>query len=374
MPQKPLHIIISGGGTGGHIYPAIAIADALREADPQTRLLFVGAQGRMEMEKVPQAGYDIEGLWISGIQRGQIMKNLLVPFKVIASLMKAGNIIRRFRPDAVVGVGGYASWALVQSARWKGIPALLQEQNGYAGLTNRLLKDQVQTICVAYPGMEQYFPAAKLVQTGNPVRKDIIAPERYRAEALAHFGLTAEKPILFVFGGSLGARTLNEAVKAALPGLLDTCQLIWQTGKTHYDSFKALGNEYAGRGLVVLPFLKEMHLAYAAANVVVGRAGALSISELAVAGKPAILVPSPNVTDDHQTKNALALVQQQAAILVKDADAAAQLIFTAQTLLADTNAQAALATNIRAFGQADAAQRIAAEVRKLAHRKTPAAA
>jgi UDP-N-acetylglucosamine--N-acetylmuramyl-(pentapeptide) pyrophosphoryl-undecaprenol N-acetylglucosamine transferase len=323
----------------------------LRQLHPDTEILFVGAEGRMEMQKVPEAGYAIEGLQISGIQRRLTLDNLSFPLKLIRSVRKAGAIVKRFRPDAVVGVGGYASGPLMFAATRKGIPGLLQEQNGYAGLTNKWLAKWVKTICVAYPHMEQYFPASKLIFTGNPVRKDIQQLDKLREEALAHYGFSPDKKVLLVIGGSGGARTLNEGIKKDLAVLQEAgIQLIWQTGKFYYDK----------------PFISEMKLAYAAADVVVSRAGALSISELCLAAKPAVLVPSPNVAEDHQTKNTLTLVQEGAAVLVKDADAAAgRLVPEALSLLKDEAKQATLIKNISKLAKPEAAKQIAEEVIKL---------
>lgn len=321
----------------------------------------------MEMQKVPEAGYAIEGLQISGIQRRLTLDNLSFPVKLIRSVRKAGGIVQRFKPDVVVGVGGYASGPLMFAATRRGIPGLLQEQNGYAGLTNKWLAKWVKTICVAYPKMEQYFPASKLVFTGNPVRKDIQQLDRLKEEALKHYGFSAEKKVLLVIGGSLGARTLNEGIKKDLTALQAAgVQLIWQTGKFYYDKLaQELGAE-PGADIRMMPFITEMRLAYAAADVVISRAGALSISELCLAEKPAILVPSPNVAEDHQTKNAMTLVQEGAAVLVRDADAAAgNLVPEALALLNDEARQATLQKNISKLAKPEAAKQIAEEVLKL---------
>ncbi len=357
--------MISGGGTGGHVYPAIAIADAVRAYDPHANILFVGAKGRMEMEKVPSAGYSIEGLWISGLQRRLTLKNLSFPFKLIHSSWKAHQIIRRFKPNVAVGVGGYASGPLLRMAALQGIPTLLQEQNGYAGLTNRLLAAKAQRICVAYPHMENYFPKEKIIFTGNPVRSDIIALEHLRKEAFAHFGLQPDAPVLFVFGGSLGARTFNQSMEAGVQRLLDKgYQVIWQTGRNNYE---AIAQRVATQqGLVLLPFVEKMQYAYACADVVVARAGALSISELCLAQKATILVPSPNVAEDHQTKNAMALVNEQAAVLVTDREAADKLVDSALELLQDEPKRQLLVKNIARFGKPNAAKEIAQQIFKLA--------
>jgi UDP-N-acetylglucosamine--N-acetylmuramyl-(pentapeptide) pyrophosphoryl-undecaprenol N-acetylglucosamine transferase len=339
----------------------------LRQLHPDTEILFVGAEGRMEMQKVPEAGYAIEGLQISGIQRRLSLDNLSFPLKLIRSVRKAGAIVKRFRPDAVVGVGGYASGPLMFAATRRGIPGLLQEQNGYAGLTNKWLAKWVKTICVAYPHMEQYFPASKLIFTGNPVRKDIQQLDKLREEALAHYGFSPDKKVLLVIGGSGGARTLNEGIKKDLAVLQEAgIQLIWQTGKFYYDKLVQELGEQPGEHIRMQPFINEMKLAYAAADVVVSRAGALSISELCLAAKPAVLVPSPNVAEDHQTKNALTLVQEGAAVLVKDADAAAgRLVPEALSLLKDEAKQATLIKNISKLAKPEAAKQIAEEVIKL---------
>ncbi|MBX2844180.1 MAG: undecaprenyldiphospho-muramoylpentapeptide beta-N-acetylglucosaminyltransferase [Flammeovirgaceae bacterium] len=369
MSSKKDHIrvIISGGGTGGHIYPAIAIADTLKEIDDKTEILFVGAEGKMEMEKVPQAGYEIIGLGITGIQRRLSLRNLMFPIKLLKSLSKASQIIKEFQPDVVVGVGGYASGPLLKSAERKKVPALIQEQNGYAGLTNKWLAGKADKICVAYNGMEKYFPGEKIIFTGNPVRKDISKLEDVKVEAYQHFGLDEGKKTLLVVGGSLGALTLNESVIGGIDKFLEEgFQIIWQTGKYYYESMKSrLGSEKR-EGVWSNAFINRMDYAYACADVVISRAGALSISEICLVGKPVILVPSPNVAEDHQTKNAMALVNDDAAILVKDAEARDKLIDEAILLLGNREKQEELAKNIKLLGKPEAAKRIAEEVRKLA--------
>lgn len=358
--------IISGGGTGGHIYPAIAIADEIKRRDAKHEVLFVGAEGKMEMEKVPKAGYRIVGLPIRGLQRSLSVANLAMPFRLLASLWQARQLLRQFGPHAVVGVGGYASGAVMQVAAWAGIPILIQEQNSYAGLTNKLLAKAARKICVAYPHLERFFPADKLVLCGNPVRGDLQELTSKRERALAHFGLDAAKQTLLVLGGSLGARTLNECFQAGAAQVLAAGhQLIWQTGKGYLAQVRAAVAEQPG--LYVSDFIYEMDLAYAAADVVVSRAGALSISELCLAGKAAILVPSPNVAEDHQTKNALALAGegQKAALLVRDADAGRELVGTALRLLADPAEQAQLARQIRQLAKPQAAKEIVDELFKL---------
>ncbi|RSK33862.1 undecaprenyldiphospho-muramoylpentapeptide beta-N-acetylglucosaminyltransferase [Hymenobacter metallilatus] len=362
-----MKFIISGGGTGGHIFPAIAIANEVRRRYPEAVILFVGANGRMEMTRVPEAGYDIVGLDIAGLQRRLTPKNLLFPIKVMRAVRKAGKLIEKFRPDAVVGVGGYASAPVLLAATSRGIPALIQEQNSYAGLVNKLLARRVQRICVAYAGMEKFFPADRLVLTGNPVRTEIA--DGQRAEALGFFGLDASRPVLLVIGGSLGARTLNQATAAALPRLQAAgVQLLWQTGKTYYPEAAKQAAPFAAANLHALEFVRRMDLAYAAADVVISRAGALSVSELCLTGKPSILVPSPNVAEDHQTKNALALTQQDAALLVRDAEAGSQLYDTALALLQNPARQQQLAANIRLLAHPQATATIVDELLKLVHR------
>ena len=297
--HKPYKVIISGGGTGGHIYPAVAIANGIKERFPDTDILFVGAEGRMEMQKVPAAGYKIEGLWISGIQRRLTIDNLAFPLKVISSILKARKIAKTFKPDIAIGVGGYASWPLLYSAGKAGIPTLIQEQNSYAGVSNKALAKSVKAICVAYENMERFFPKDKIVYTGNPVRKDIVHYNQYKEGAAEFFGLKSGIPTLFVMGGSLGARTINQSLEKNIDIIKQSgIQVLWQTGKTYYDSLK----HYSSDTIKVLDFISDMNKAYAMADVIVSRAGALSISELSIVGKPAILVPSPNVAEDHQTK------------------------------------------------------------------------
>lgn len=365
-PQRPYRFIISGGGTGGHIYPAIAIANQIKVVHPDAEILFVGAIGRMEMTRVPEAGYKIVGLWISGLQRRLTLDNLSFPWKVISSIRMSNKIIRDFKPDAVVGVGGYASGPLLYAATAKGIPALVQEQNSYAGITNKLLAKRVQKICVAYNNMEAFFPAEKLVLTGNPVRKDIMELEGKRREALLHFGLTSEKKTILVIGGSLGARTINQSIAAGLQQIADAgYQLIWQTGRAFYPQAQELEKPFVNAGIRAFDFIRQMDLAYAAADVVVSRAGALSISELCLAGKPSILVPSPNVAEDHQTKNAMSLVQERAALLVRDAEAQQKLVPTALELAGNEAEQHRLAQNILKLARPNAAVDIVNELLKL---------
>ncbi len=362
-------IIISGGGTGGHIYPAIAIANALKKRDPTTEILFVGAEGKMEMEKVPKAGYRIIGLPIVGIQRQNVVANVAFPVKLTRSLLKARSVLRDFRPDAAVGVGGFASGPLLMIASLMGIPTLIQEQNSYAGITNKLLSRRAETICVAYPDMEQFFPARKIKLLGNPVRGDIVSAHTRRGEARAHFGFDADRPTLFVMGGSLGARSINESLREGLADLVDAgYQVLWQTGSAYIATAREAIAQL-GRGKVAaFEFIYEMDLAYAVADVVVSRAGALSISELCLAAKPAVLVPYPAASEDHQTKNAMTLIRHTAALLVPDARSSTDLVSAAMGLLQDPAKQRELSRNIAKLARPDAADDIAREVLKLTER------
>lgn len=364
--KRPYRLIISGGGTGGHIFPALAIANAFKERHPDAAILFVGAEGRMEMTRVPEAGYKIVGLWISGLQRKLTLSNLSFPIKLIASYFKARNIIKSFRPDAVIGTGGYASGPIMLAATRNKIPSLIQEQNSYAGLTNKRLSNKVQRVCVAYPGMEKYFPAEKIMFTGNPVRKDIIDLETKRDKALMQFAFDSNIKTLLILGGSLGSRTVNESVLANIDKLIDAkVQVIWQTGKVYYESVKSQVSNKDLRKIRIHDFLKQMDLAYAASDVVISRAGALAISELCLANRPAILVPSPNVAEDHQTKNAMSLVNEQAALMIKDVDAGSLLIDSALKLLHDESQCKRLATNISKLGKPNASEQIVNEIEKL---------
>ena len=358
-----MRYLISGGGTGGHIFPAISIANALKELDPEAQILFVGALGRMEMERVPQAGYQIVGLPVRGFNRAQPWKNVSVMTDLLKSLHQVKKIIRDFKPNVGVGVGGYASGAAMWQAANMGIPILLQEQNGFAGVTNKLLKDKAAKICVAYEGMERFFPADKIILTGNPVRQNLTSGKK---SPMTNDQLPIKN--LLIIGGSLGARTINEAIKAALPQLANSdLHVVWQTGKVYYEKCKeawvAAGSP---KNIECLDFLSDMPDRYANADLVISRAGASSISELCLLGKPAILVPSPNVAEDHQTHNAMALVNKDAAVLVRDADAAAQLVPTALELIHDDARLQTLHTNILTLAQTDSARRIAEEVIKLA--------
>ncbi len=371
MTMKTLKVMIAGGGTGGHVYPAIAIADALKKQVPHAEILFVGAEGKLEMEKVPKAGYRIEGLPVVGFQRKLTLKNLLFPFKLIASLIRARQIVNSFQPDVAVGVGGYASGPAVKAAAAMGVPVVLQEQNAFPGVTNKMLAASAKKICVAYEGMERYFPKEKLVLTGNPVRTSFFEglPEK-SSEALRHFGLEAQKQTVFIFGGSLGAKTLNASMMegAGLIGRNSQVQWIWQTGRFYEQT--ALQSPTAQLPNVkAQAFIDRMDLAYAAADVIVGRAGALSIAELCLVGKPAILVPSPNVAEDHQTKNALALVHKKAAVMVADAAAKADLLNTTFDLLNNEQERKQLSVNIRKMAKPRAADEIAEVVLSLVNNR-----
>ena len=358
--------IISGGGTGGHIYPAIAIANAIKEKQPNAEILFVGANGKMEMEKVPKAGYEIIGLDIAGLQRKLTVKNLSFPFKLFKSLKRAKQIVKDFNPDVAIGVGGYASGPLLRQAGKLGIPTLLQEQNSYPGITNKLLARKAKKICVAYDKMERFFEESKTVFTGNPVRKEILNIGGKKEKGLAHFGLEEGKKTLLIIGGSLGARTVNNSIKNAAERLNENgIQVLWQTGKYYYSEMKSFVEEKGYENIKVHDFIYEMDLAYATADLVVSRAGALSISELCLVGKPTILVPSPNVSEDHQTKNAMALVNHNAAVLVTDADAPEILGQEVVELINNKEKLTKLSVNIISFGRPNAAETIANEVIKL---------
>ena len=356
--NKKYKIVISGGGTGGHIYPAVAVAQALERKLPNVEILFVGASDRMEMEKVPKAGYKIIGLWISGLQRSLSVKNLLFPIKVINSVLKSLSIINDFKPDAAIGFGGYASGAMLYAATIKKLPTVIHEQNSYAGITNKILKNRVDTICVAYDNMGRFFPERKLIKTGNPIRLDLMQVDLKKQEAYKHFNLNPNKKTVLIIGGSLGARTINESILTSLTKFADAdVQLLWQTGKS-FTKAQGLNQD----GVRVETFIYEMNLAYAVADVVISRAGALSIAELAQVKKPVILVPSPNVAEDHQTKNAMALVERDAAILVRDADAKNTLVNECLSLVTNEAKQVQLKNNIGTFAMPDAADRIVTEV------------
>lgn len=360
MSLPETRIIISGGGTGGHVFPAIAIADSLKKINPHTGILFVGALGRMEMEKVPAAGYDIEPLWISGLQRRLTWKNLSFPIKLIHSTLRARKIIKEFKPQAVVGVGGYASGPTVKAAASMGLPTIIQEQNSYPGITNKMLAKKAKKICVAYPGMEKYFPKQKLVETGNPVRASIINAAAKKAEAIDFFNLQNNQITLLVVGGSLGARTINESIHSGLKRMADAgIQLIWQTGKAYAPLAEAAIRPFEQSGMRTFAFITRMDLAYAAADLVISRAGAIAISELCATSRPSILVPSPNVAEDHQTKNAMALVKVKAARMVKDKEASERLVTEVLKLAPDVETRLELSENIGQMSHPDAAHHIA---------------
>lgn len=367
-----LRVIISGGGTGGHIFPAVSIANEIRAKRPDAKILFVGAEGRMEMQRVPAAGYEIKGLPIAGFNRKNLLKNIPVLFKIMKSRSMARQIIRDFRPQVAVGVGGYASGPTLNVAESMGIPTLLQEQNSYAGVTNKLLAKKARKICVAYEGMERFFPADKILFTGNPVRQNLLDCKVTKEAAVRSFGLVPGKQTILIVGGSLGARTLNDSILGNLPLVKQQSkvQFIWQTGKYYSEEIKA---ELARRGcpenLKVMDFISDMSQAYAAADLVISRAGAGSISEFCLLGKPVILVPSPNVAEDHQTKNALALVQKNAALYIADADARRTLLPKAINTVSDLEKLESLSRNVIALARPNAASDIADEVIKLATTK-----
>ena len=368
--EDELRIIISGGGTGGHIFPAVSIANAIRAKYPEAKILFVGALGRMEMQRVPAAGYEIVGLPISGFNRKNMLKNVVVLYRIWKSQQMAKKIIRKFNPMAAVGVGGYASGPMLNQCTKMGIPCLIQEQNSYAGVTNKILSKKVDRICVAYDGMERFFPADKIVKTGNPVRQALLDTKLTKAEALKSFGLSEDKKTILIVGGSLGARTVNESVLQNLDMIKESgVQFIWQTGTYYHASIMA---ELKQRGTVpslhVTDFISDMGAAYKAADLVISRAGASSISEFCLIGKPVILVPSPNVAEDHQTKNAMALVNKNAALYVKDADAPAEVVKLALQTVKDDARLKELSENILKLALPDSADIIANEVVKLARR------
>lgn len=366
-----LRVIISGGGTGGHIFPAVSIANEIRTKNPAAKILFVGAEGRMEMQRVPAAGYPIKGLPIAGFDRKNLLKNIPVLFKIMKSRSMARDIIRQFRPQVVVGVGGYASGPTLNVAASMGIPTLIQEQNSYAGVTNKLLSKKADRICVAYDGMERFFPADRILFTGNPVRQNLVDLSLHKSDAVRAMGLIPGKRTILIIGGSLGARTINESILGNLPMIKQqkNIQFIWQTGK-YYSA--EIQNQLQRRGcpdnLVVMDFISDMKTAYTAADLVISRAGACSISELCLLGKPAILVPSPNVAEDHQTKNALALVQKDAALYISDADARLSLLPKAINTVTDMVKLETLNRNIVQLARPHAASDIADEVIKLAQR------
>ena len=361
MERKP-KFIVSGGGTGGHIFPALAIADELKVRFPEADILFVGAEGRMEMQRVPQAGYPIEGLWISGIQRKLTLDNLMFPFKLLSSLRKSRKIIKAFKPDVVIGTGGFASGAVVKVAAGKGIPTLVQEQNSFPGITNKLLAKEVDKVCVAYDGLERYFPAHKIIKTGNPVRQGLLSVAAKGEEAIAYFGLEATKPTLLVIGGSLGARRINQLIEEQLP-LFEQMgiQLIWQCGKFYYEEYK----KYESKAVRVCAFLDRMDLAYAAADSIISRAGASSVSELALVGKAVIFIPSPNVAEDHQTKNAKSIVDRDAAILIRESELNELFVPTFKDLYNNKEKQVELGQNFKKLALPQATKDIVDQIVEL---------
>lgn len=359
---KPYRIIISGGGTGGHIFPAIAIANEFKAQHPDTEVLFVGANGRMEMQRVPDAGYKIIGLNIAGIQRRLTLENLKFPFKVLSSLWTARRVVKEFKPDVAIGVGGYASWPLLWSAKNAGVPIVIQEQNSYAGVANKSLASKASAICVAYDKMERFFPKEKISITGNPVRASITETLPDKSTACAFFGLSSSKKTVLVIGGSLGARTINEALALHCSAFIEKdIQIIWQTGKFYIEKYQSL---QTGQ-VKVMDFIKDMNMAYAAADVIISRAGALSIAELCIIGKPVVLVPSPNVAEDHQTKNALALVTKKAAVLVRDSEAKEKLVLETLSLLSDESKQMTLAAEIKKLGKPNATVDIVKKIKEV---------
>ena len=358
--MKNLKVIISGGGTGGHIFPAIAIAKAIENKVQNVEFLFVGAEDRMEMEKVPAAGYKIIGLWISGLQRKLDKRNLLFPFKVIHSIFKAKNIVKEFKPDLAIGTGGYASAPLLYAAAKKGIPTVIQEQNSYPGITNRILAKHVQKICVAYDEMERFFPTEKLIITGNPIREGILDFNNKVTDGQVKFNIDKTKTTVLVVGGSLGALTINNAIAENINQIKNMdVNLIWQTGISYEDKAQNFITDVNTKGINAYTFIKEMDLSYAAADVIISRAGAIAISELCCVGKPIILVPSPNVAENHQYKNAQSLVNKNAALLVEDADASRKLVSTLEELIKNEDLRTSLSSNIKKIAVSDAADQIA---------------
>lgn len=360
--KQSINIILSGGGTGGHIYPAIAIANELKLRYPQAKILFVGAKDKMEMEKVPQAGYDIRGLWISGIQRKLTLKNLMFPFKLISSLFKANGIINKFKPDVAIGTGGFASGPTLFMANKKGIPTLLQEQNSYPGITNKLLARKAGAICVAYDNLERFFPADKIIKTGNPVRQDLLFIHTKTEEAKVFFKLNEAKKIVLIIGGSLGARRINQLVEANLGFFKEQgLQVVWQCGKLYFEEYKKYNDL---ENVQVHQFLNRMDLAYASSDFIISRAGASSVSELCIVGKPTIFIPSPNVAEDHQTKNAKSIADKHGAILLKESELKTfPIVF--ETLLKDEGKQQSLSENIKELALPNATNSIVNEIEKL---------
>lgn len=361
--MSAIKVILSGGGTGGHIYPAIAIANEIKLRYPDAQILFVGAKDKMEMDKVPQAGYDIKGLWISGIQRELTLKNLSFPFKLVSSLLEARKIVSQFKPDVAIGTGGFASGPLLQVAVSKGIPSLIQEQNSFPGITNKLLGKKADKICVAYDGLERFFPAEKMVKTGNPVRQDLLKIDNKKEAADQLFSLKPDKKTLLVLGGSLGARRINQLIEKELDFLqIHNMQVIWQCGKLYYEKYKIYNHT---KDVQVHAFINDMAMAYAAADIIISRAGASSVSELCIVGKPVIFIPSPNVAEDHQTKNALAVVNRQGALLIKEEDLEVDFENKFSQLMASPEKQEELGKNIKDLALVNATKDIVNEVEKL---------
>ena len=365
--MKQYKFILSGGGTGGHIYPAIAIANELKSRFPDAEFLFVGAKDKMEMQKVPQAGYKIIGLWIAGLQRRLTFDNTLFPVKLISSLLKSRTIISKYKPDVVIGTGGFASGPLLQMAGLAGVPTVIQEQNSYPGITNKLLSKKANKICVAYENLERFFPKEKMILTGNPVRQDLIDIASKREKALQHFNLDPAKKTLLVLGGSLGARKINELIaKEILLFSAHNTQVIWQCGKLYYDQYKRFEEN---ENIQVHAFIDRMDLVYAAADVVISRAGASSVSELCIVGKPVIFIPSPNVAEDHQTKNAQAVVDKNGAFLIKESELDSQFSLVVESVLNDEAKQKMLSENIKKLAMPEATRQIVDEIVKLIDRK-----
>lgn len=361
--MRKLKFIVSGGGTGGHIYPAISIANELKSRFPDAEFLFVGAKDKMEMQKVPQAGYKIEGLWIAGLQRKLTVQNMMFPFKLISSLWKSRQIINKFKPDVVIGTGGFASGPLLQVANSRNIPTLVQEQNSYPGITNKLLSKKANKICVAYDNLERFFPKEKIVVTGNPVREDLLNIENKKEEAIAHFNLDRNKKTLLVLGGSLGARRINQLIEKEIYNIVSKdIQVIWQCGKFYINEYKHFSD---GKNVQVLDFIDRMDLVYAAADFVISRAGASSVSELCLVGKPTIFIPSPNVAEDHQTKNAKAIVDKNGAILLKENELDEKFETTFSNLISNESLQKELSQNIKSLAKPNATKDIVEEIIKL---------
>ena len=361
--MKKLKFILSGGGTGGHIYPAIAIANELKSRFPDAEFLFVGAQDKMEMQKVPQAGYAIKGLWIAGLQRRLTFDNALFPIKLVSSLLKSRAIIRKFKPDVVIGTGGFASGPLLQAAAMAGIPTVIQEQNSYPGITNKLLAKKARKICVAYDNLDSFFPKEKMILTGNPIRQDLIAIDSKREEAIRYFNLDANKKTLLVLGGSLGARRINQLIASEITALSDqNIQVIWQCGKLYFEDYKHFSDH---KNIQVLSFIDRMDLVYAAADVVISRAGASSVSELCVVGKPVIFIPSPNVSEDHQTKNAQAIVDKKGGLMIKESELDAKFTTVFNDLVSNDTLQKELSENIKKLAKVNATKDIVDEIEKL---------